>query len=140
MARREHIELLLGKAAQDEHTLDILLRDGGAPAESVGFHAQQAAEKLLKAAIKAGGADYPLTHDLHRLMRLAAQAGDPVPESLRAIRTLTPFAGEYRYDALPAEGSANLRGSEVRELLRELRAWVEALVESRYPAEEGECG
>ena len=45
----KHVVLLLDKAAQDEYVLDKLLSDPDAPVEVFGFHAQQAAEKLLKA-------------------------------------------------------------------------------------------
>jgi HEPN domain-containing protein len=137
MPRRKHVELMLTKAGEDERTLDILMRDAEAPVTSMGFSAQQAAEKLLKAAIKAAGADYPLTHNIRALLELARQSGAEVPEGLWALDLLTPFAAQFRYDALPGETGVNLDIQPVRSLLRDLRAWVEGFVEARNWGEGG---
>lgn len=131
MPRRKHVELLLHKAEQDERTLEILLSHDSAPVESIGFHAQQAAEKLLKAAIKALGGEYPMTHDLWRLLRQLAQAGVEVPDDVRAARELTPYAGGLRYDALPDDGSAQVDGLALLRRVRAVRVWVEDLVMQR---------
>ncbi len=48
MRSRELAELLLRKAAQDEFTLKKLSPDPASPDEVLGFHAQQAIEKMLK--------------------------------------------------------------------------------------------
>lgn len=119
--------MLLAKAAQDEFVLDLMLDDPATPLEPFGFHAQQATEKLLKAAIKALGAEYPLTHDLHRLVLLIAQLGTPVPGHLLALRDLTPFAAALRYDPLPDEDATSLDRPGTRRLIAELRAWVKGL-------------
>jgi HEPN domain len=42
----------------------------------VGFHAQQAAEKALKAVLAASGDDFPWTHDLRHLMDPAPGGGN----------------------------------------------------------------
>ena len=49
MKSREHAELLLRKAAQDEYLLDVMLNDPHAPLEAFGFHAQQAVESFIQA-------------------------------------------------------------------------------------------
>ena len=69
--RKQHVALLLAKAAQDEYVLDKLLDDSDAPVEIFGFHAQQTAEKLLKAILCHAGIEYPLTHQLVELLDLA---------------------------------------------------------------------
>lgn len=51
MRWRELAELLLRKAAQDEFTLKKLSPDPASPDEVMGFHAQQAIEKMLKAVL-----------------------------------------------------------------------------------------
>jgi len=48
---REHAELLLHKAQQDEFALEKLISDPASPDEIIGFHAQQAIEKTLKAVL-----------------------------------------------------------------------------------------
>ena len=48
MKRREQALLLLRKAAQDESLLDEVLDSENVSDEVIGFHCQQAAEKMLK--------------------------------------------------------------------------------------------
>lgn len=131
MPQREHIELLLRKAAEDEEALDILLRSPAAPVAVLGFHAQQAAEKLLKAALKAARTEYPYTHVLDHLLRLLAAEGATVPEALREVRTLTPFAAHLRYETLDEDTATAADFAHVRQLLHGLRIWVEAFIEDR---------
>ena len=64
------------------------------------FHAQQAAEKALKAVLAAVDAPIPRTHNLEDLL---AQSAAVAPGSRLATRgldlaDLTPFAVELRYD------------------------------------------
>ena len=49
MKRREQALLLLRKAAQDESLPDEVLDSENVSDEVIGFHCQQAAEKMLKA-------------------------------------------------------------------------------------------
>jgi len=128
MQPREHFELLLQKAAQDEYTMDVLLPDPLASDEVIGFHAQQAAEKLLKAAITAVGAEYPRSHRLTELIDLARASGADVPDALDEVRLLTPFAVEFRYGLMPSPDEEPLDRPRTRALLAELRAWVEGLM------------
>ena len=44
---RELAELLVRKAAQDEFVIEKLISDPASPEEAIGFHAQQAIEKLI---------------------------------------------------------------------------------------------
>jgi len=128
MCRREHVELLMSKAAADEAALDILMQHDDAPVESMGFHAQQAAEKLFKAAITAAGVDYPYTHVIDFLLRLLRRQGVGVPEALLELRRLTPFAAHLRYESLDEGEDIVLDATTVRQLIRDLRTWVEAYV------------
>jgi HEPN domain-containing protein len=45
----------------------------------IGFHYQQAVEKLLKAVLADRDVDFPKTHDLVRLLRLARAEENEVP-------------------------------------------------------------
>ena len=49
----------------------------------VGFHAQQAVEKSLKAALAAAAVDFPFTHNIALLMQLCDDAGIELPTSSR---------------------------------------------------------
>jgi HEPN domain-containing protein len=65
--------------------------------QQVAFHAQQAVEKSLKAILVLSGEDFPKTHDLQELVELVARTVHPLPEELREIVSLTPFAVQHRY-------------------------------------------
>jgi HEPN domain-containing protein len=126
MAACDEARRLLAKAAEDEYVLDRLLDDAKAPEAMVGFHAQQAAEKLLKAALFLAGVAPPRSHNLAELADLAANSGLKLPAGCEALRWLTPYAVLYRYDGDADEDEDRLARQEVRENLRRLRAWVEA--------------
>ncbi len=126
MAASEEARRLLAKAAEDEYVLDRLLDDAAAPEAMVGFHAQQAAEKMLKAALFLAGAVPPRTHNLTQLLDLADDSGLELPEGTEMLRWLTPYAVLYRYEGEAEADEERLARQEVRENLRRLRGWVEA--------------
>lgn len=64
----EEALLLLRKAQEDADAVKKLVPDTDIADSVVGFHAQQAAEKALKAVLAASGDDFPWTHDLRHLM------------------------------------------------------------------------
>lgn len=63
----------------------------------VGFHAQQAVEKALKAAIAGRDQDFPFTHDIGLLMQLCQDAGFELPAGLTEADRLTSYAAAIRY-------------------------------------------
>jgi HEPN domain-containing protein len=88
---------LLALAREDlaaAEALDSAERVSDAP---VGFHAQQAVEKALKAAIAAQGEGFPFTHDLGLLMQLCQDLGLDLPVDLAEADRLTPYAAAIRY-------------------------------------------
>jgi HEPN domain-containing protein len=101
MEQPERTELLLAKAKDDETLLEEIISNEKIRDEIIGFHAQQAAEKLLKALLMAKNIPYRRTHDLRELIDLTRDNGIEFPESLMEIRTLSPFAVEFRYDYIP---------------------------------------
>lgn len=130
MAACDEARRLLAKAGEDEYVLDRLLENDAAPEAMVGFHAQQAAEKLLKAALFLAGAVPPRTHNLAQLMDLASASGLQLPAHCEALPWLTPYAVLYRYDGEAEADEERLARQEVRENLRRLRAWVEARLDA----------
>lgn len=60
------------------------------------FHAQQAAEKSLKAVLLACKPEVPRTHDLAFLMDILPARAN-VPPALLALPTLNKYAVQYRY-------------------------------------------
>jgi HEPN domain-containing protein len=61
------------------------------------FHAQQAAEKSIKAAMLFRGIEFPLTHDIEELLEIAEGRGLIIPEEIQEADHLTPYAVETRY-------------------------------------------
>ena len=80
----------------------------------VGFHAQQAAEKLLKAVLAHSRIEFPFTHDLERLVELVEASSVGGPPDSDEVAALTPWAVEFRYGEAPEE------------ILGRLRAWAQA--------------
>lgn len=131
MKRREQADLLLHKAAQDEALLDEVLGAASVSDEIIGFHCQQAAEKMLKAVLSDLGLQFKRTHDLGALMELLRGHGRPLPEELADLDTLTPYGAIYRYEYVDA--GAPLDRPLVRRKLAGLRAWAEERLRSRTP-------
>ena len=129
MKRREQALLFLCKAAQDEALLDAVIDSGKVSDEVIGFHCQQAAEKMLKALLSDLGAAFHKTHELGALMDTLARSGAPLPVEFENLDELTPFGSVYRYDDY--DGTESLNRIETRALLRSLRSWVEDRLHSR---------
>ena len=72
--------------------------DGDGPFDTACFHAQQAAERLLKGLLAYGGRPIPLVHDLDELHDLCL-ATDLAPTIARLdLTALTPYAVHLRYE------------------------------------------
>jgi HEPN domain-containing protein len=94
---RDHAGILLRKGENDLIAARAILPTGRA-LDTVCFHAQQAAEKALKALLAAKDLPYPWRHDLGELMS-AVKDHYPAAASLeKDILTLSPYAVELRYD------------------------------------------
>jgi hypothetical protein len=75
MKQREQALMLLKKAAQDEALLDEVLASARVSDEVIGFHCQQAAEKMLKALLSDLGVRFRKTHELGALGAATPHAG-----------------------------------------------------------------
>ena len=65
------------------------------------FHCQQYVEKMLKGFLTLHGVEAPWTHNLRRLIQLAAPHLPELAELADASDQLTPHAAETRYPGLP---------------------------------------
>ena len=126
---RKLAALLLRKAAQDEYVVAKLIGDPDSPEEIIGFHVQQAVEKMLKAVLSSRGVRFRKTHDLVELIDLLREHGIPFPGELEDIRQLTPFATEFRYDEFLVEPERPVDRSLFQTYLTTTRAWAETMVE-----------
>ena len=131
MRWREHAEILLRKAGQDEYAMNKLALDPEAADEVIGFHAQQAVEKLLKAVLNIRAVAYRRTHDLMTLIDLLRESGPPLPPDLEDVCRLGPFAAEFRYDMMPPEGKESLDRQWIVGRVRRVRSWAESMIETK---------
>lgn len=86
------------KAGSDLSAAEACLKAGTA-LDVACFHCQQAAEKSLKAFLIAHQVNFPLTHDLGRLVPRCAQIEPAFQAFLNDAASLNPYAVEMRYDA-----------------------------------------
>ena len=93
----------------------------GAPYRLIAYHAQQCAEKYLKAFLVYHRIDFPYTHNIGRLLELCAEKGEWAKD-LPEADELTPFAITARYpsqdEAVTREES--LRAIEIASKIREI--------------------
>jgi HEPN domain-containing protein len=68
--------------------------------EDLCFHAQQAAEKAIKAVLLRHGIRFPYVHDIRELIRLLKRKAVNVPARVLKARELTNYAVETRYPGL----------------------------------------
>ncbi len=126
MKQRELVRLLLHKAAQDEAAMAHLMPDANLDDELVGFHAQQAVEKSLKAWLAHLGIDYPRVHSLETLVELLNAHGHELPAGIADVSDLTPFATVFRYEEMPY--STSFDRAEALRLAQRIRSHVESAV------------
>ena len=85
------------KAESDLENLRTMMASGKA-LDTACFHAQQAAEKYLKAFLCFHGMDYPKTHDIEALLDLCATTDKRFSNLVAETLFLTDYAVELRYD------------------------------------------
>lgn len=118
---------LLAAAARDEITFRILRKASDAPAETTLFHAQQAIEKGLKAALVSAGVVFRRTHDLLELLDLASTENLVVPVERALLARLAPYAVEFRYLGVVAP---KVSLDEAESGINALMAWVRSMVDA----------
>ena len=92
----------------------------------LGFHAQQAVEKLIKALLAHLNVNFEKTHNLERLQTALASLGESLPLTPIPLDQLSDFAVVYRYDLLFQFASPNL--AELQETVRLIREHVVARI------------
>ncbi len=96
MSDLKHARVLLQKAEEDLRALENMGDPEDFSAGIFGFHAQQVAEKSLKAWIAFKGREYPLRHDIEELLNVLDNLREPIAP-FRGLTRLPPFAVEFRY-------------------------------------------
>lgn len=94
------------RADEDLRMARYALTMEDAPYRLIAYHAQQCAEKYLKAYLVAEGIDFPYTHNIARLLELCNEHGGAMKD-LADAEELTPFAVTARYPGEDEEVSRN---------------------------------
>ena len=98
------VSVWLVKAGNDlktaEHTLT--LSDPDCPLDTVCFHAQQCAEKSLKAFLASKGIPFEKTHDLGQLL-YQCRFDSGLIRDLKGLDEMTHYAVDVRYADVPPE-------------------------------------
>jgi hypothetical protein len=118
--------ILARKAEGDAKVLRLIAADSEIDDESVGFHAQQAIEKWIKAVMASHGLPEERTHDLGRLLQILSAAEIEAPPGSDWLDFLTVFAVPIRYEELLDLESVD-RDSVVA-LVDQVGAWASPLI------------
>ncbi len=108
-------------ADRDIKTMILLANISESGDEAVGFHAQQAVEKCLKAVLSLHQIPFRKTHDLGELIDLLSDAGKPTPPEATEIDFLNPFAVTFRYDLIDLE---TFDRNQAKFLVENVRNWA----------------
>ena len=89
------------------------------------FHAQQCAEKYLKAALVAKGSPFPKTHDLLALDTLCQQAGLTLGMDIDVLSGLSAYAITVRYPGeAPTVEEPRVAFETAKAVRRIVRPWL----------------
>lgn len=102
-SRREPADLaalLARKAGNDATAAREFAGNSGISDEIIGFHAQQAVEKWLKAVMASREIPQQRTHDIDQLSRVLQEQGVDLPAPRSRLAELTDFAVPLRYEDL----------------------------------------
>ncbi len=94
---------------------------------SICFHAQQEAEKMVKALLYYYGIDPPRTHNLEDLLRLCKEHDSSLSELINVVKTLRPYGVEIRYEA------SKERADRECPTVWEARAKIVSVITSKLP-------
>ncbi|HEX4752722.1 MAG TPA: HEPN domain-containing protein [Solirubrobacterales bacterium] len=97
---QDSARVLASKAEGDTKAMRLLASDPEIDDESVGFHAQQAIEKWIKAVMASHGLPEEREHDLGLLLEILAAAGIEAPPGADWLDDLSIYAVSMRYDEL----------------------------------------
>jgi HEPN domain-containing protein len=118
------------KAVEDLEISSVLIGQELPLVAGAAFHAQQAAEKILKGFLTWHDEPFKKNHDLSEIGQVCKQIDNSFGTAIDRVSSITPWAIESRYPGdwqLPSPARIIEAINDVRELLRE--------VLSRLPAE-----
>jgi HEPN domain-containing protein len=121
--------ILATKAEEDAAVVRELLDNDHISDRIIGFHAQQAVEKWLKAVIAARGGTYLPRHDIDYLLDLLEEtAGDGSLIERDRLTALTVYAVPLRYEELA--DTEPLDRTATQQLVNDVAGWGDAQLRS----------
>ncbi len=120
--RLDLARVLLARAVDDETLVRKVSPDTDIADAIVGFHSQQAVEKLIKAVLAARGVAFMKSHALSYLVGVVEENEIEAPEALSEADVLSPWAVEFRYEG---EEPPALDRAAALVLVEQVRAWTE---------------
>jgi len=100
------------------------------PYELLCFHAQQAAEKSLKAIFIKIDKPFPHTHNLERLLLLLSEEGINIPPVIQKAKLLTNYATDTRYPGDYDPISKN-EYKQALSLAEKVLNWAKSIIEDK---------
>ncbi|HEX5928095.1 MAG TPA: HEPN domain-containing protein [Solirubrobacterales bacterium] len=118
----ETSRILLRKAEEDATAVREFAANPEIGDSIIGFHAQQAVEKWLKAVTAASGVRHSTIHDIDRLIEIVEATGIEVTLDRDRLAVLTQYAVPFRYDELL--DAESLEREVLVALVDEVAMWV----------------
>jgi len=128
-ANEQQAYALIEAGRRDLLALQLLIESKRAPHETIGFHAQQACEKFLKAVLVRHDIVFGRTHDLVMLFGLIEMHAIHVPADKEKLRALNSYAVQFRYEGCPVE---MVPSAECEALAVSLEKWAEEILPRSY--------
>lgn len=116
----------LALADQDIKTFEVLIERDDIADSQIGFHAQQAIEKCLKAVLTINKVEFRKTHDLDELLTLLESNNISLPPYADKLDELNPYAVALRYDLFEPEILDKKLATRIVELVR---VWTEEKID-----------
>ena len=123
VVQREFVQEWIAKAEEDLNGARALLAQRRGFLGLVGYHAQQAAEKYLKAFLTHHQIEFPKTHEIEELLKLAAQVDAGMVSALREAEALTNYGVDARYPGGPVPAGRS-EAQEAIDLAERVREYV----------------
>jgi HEPN domain-containing protein len=125
--RLDLARLLLARAVDDEALVRKVSSDADIADAIIGFHAQQAVEKLIKAVLAARGVTFMKSHALSYLIGVVEENEIEAPDTLSEADVLSPWAVEFRYEG---EEPPALDRPAALALVEQVRIWAESEIKA----------
>jgi HEPN domain-containing protein len=121
MKDESNIEVLIMHAEDDFDMVARALRGKKPSTFGACFHAQQCAEKYMKALLESKNVRFPFTHDLELLNTKCISAGIKITVEEKWLRLLSGYAAAARYDG---ERPSLEDAKEALEIAKEVRKFA----------------